>query len=125
MISRSFRPFKAFCNKTEFFPWARRKRIIEKIYFTEYGATLHRTSNVFVALHEVYGTRVIGLGYLKFANRGMEWPPYSPDLNPVDFYFCGYIKDRCSADNPRNKEKLKKRHQKSCKHNGQCSTTSF
>ena len=56
-------------------------------------ATPHRTSNVFVALHEVHGTRVIRLGYPKFANGGMEWPPYSPDLNPVD---------------PRNKKELKK-----------------
>ena len=58
--------------QTECFPWARRKRIIKKIYFMQDGATSHRTSNVFIAFHEVYGT---GLGYPKFVNGGMEWPP--------------------------------------------------
>ena len=103
--------------QTEFFPWARRKRIINKIYFIQAGATSHRTSNVFVALLEVYGARVIGLGYPKFATGGMEWPLCSLDLNPADFYFWGYIEDRCYADNPQTKEELKKAN--SCKHNKQ------
>ena len=35
---------------------------------------------------------VIGLGYPKFAHGGIEWSPYSPDLNPCDFFLWGYIK---------------------------------
>ena len=31
--------------------------------------------------YKVYGDRVIGLGYPKFAQAGIGWPPYSPDLN--------------------------------------------
>ncbi|EZA62935.1 hypothetical protein X777_15527 [Ooceraea biroi] len=35
-----------------------------------------------------------------FAQGGLEWPPYSPDLNPCDFFLWGYIKDHCYAENP-------------------------
>ena len=48
---------------------------------------------MFEELHNVYGTRIIGLDFPKFADAGMEWPPYSPDLNPVDFFFWSYVKD--------------------------------
>jgi len=64
------------------------------------GATPHRTQEVFETIHKVYGNRVIGLGYPKFAQGGLEWPPYSPDLNPCYFFLWGYIKDNCYAGNP-------------------------
>ena len=51
------------------------------------GATPHCTKQVFEAIYNVYGNRVIGLGYPKFAHEGIEWPPYYPDLNPCDFLF--------------------------------------
>ncbi|EZA54526.1 hypothetical protein X777_03334, partial [Ooceraea biroi] len=68
--------------------------------FMQDGATPHRTQEVFETIHKVYGNRVIGLGYPKFAQGGLEWPPYSPDLNPCDFFLWGYIKDHCYAGNP-------------------------
>jgi len=66
------------------------------------GATSHRTQEVFETIHKIYGNRVIGLRYLKFIPPylgGLEWPPYSPDLNPYDFFLWGYIKDNCYARN--------------------------
>ncbi|EFN62753.1 hypothetical protein EAG_08618, partial [Camponotus floridanus] len=30
----------------------------------------------------------------------LEWPPYSPDLNPYDYFLWGYIKDNCYSGNP-------------------------
>ena len=50
-----------------FFPWTQRKRIIKKIYFMQDRTTPHRTFNVFATLHEVYGTRIIRLGYPKLS----------------------------------------------------------
>ena len=38
----------------------------------------------------------IGPGYPKFAKGGLEWPPYSPDLNPCDYFLWCYI-DHCYA----------------------------
>ena len=72
----------------------------------QHGATPHRTKDVFQAIHCVYGTRVIGLGYPEIAKGALKWPPYSPDMNPCDYFFWGYIKDKCYAKNPKSKERL-------------------
>ena len=37
----------------------------------------------------------------------MEWPLYSPDLNPCDYYMWGYIKEKCCAKHPKTMEQLK------------------
>ena len=49
----------------------------------------------------------MGLGYPKFANGGMEWPPYRPDLNPCDFLLWGSIKDKCYLKHSETIEKFK------------------
>ena len=72
------------------------------------GATPHRTKEVFEAIYNVYGNRVIGLGYPKFAHGAVEWPPYSPDLNLYYFFLWGYIKDHCYSENPTTTEELMK-----------------
>ena len=36
-----------------------------------------------------------------------QWSPYSPDLNPPDFYLWGYLKDRICANNPQSIPDLK------------------
>jgi len=33
-------------------------------------------------------------------SRTHEWPSRSPDLNPLDFYFWGYIKQKVYAEKP-------------------------
>ncbi|GBN28474.1 hypothetical protein AVEN_90995-1 [Araneus ventricosus] len=38
---------------------------------------------------------------------GIDWPPYSPDLNPCDSFLWGYIKDKVYAGNPQSIEDLK------------------
>ena len=38
---------------------------------------------------------------------GMDWPPYSPDLNPCDFFLWGYLKDRVYRGNPQTIDALK------------------
>ena len=53
------------------------------IWFMQDGAPAHRGLNVRHKLHEVFGNRVLGLGFRQ------EWPPRSPDLTPCDFFFCG------------------------------------
>ena len=54
-----------------------------------------------------FNTRVIGLNYPKFAKDGLEWPPYSPDLNPLDFFFWSYLKDKVYKNNPKTLCELK------------------
>jgi hypothetical protein len=70
-------------------------------YFMQDGARPHRTRDVFNTLQMHFQDRVVGLGYPEFYGGGIEWPAYSPDLNPLDFFFWGYLKDRIYKDAPR------------------------
>ena len=79
--------------ETKFFPFAKKRGWVKTFHFMEDGATLHCTKEVFEAIYNVYGNRVIGLEYPKFVHGGIEWPPYSPDLNPCVFFLWSYIKD--------------------------------
>lgn len=51
------------------------------------GASAHYSAIVRRYLTEKYGERWIGRG------GPIAWPPRSPDLNPLDFFFWGYLKD--------------------------------
>ena len=62
------------------------------------GVTSHRIKEVFKTLFKVFCKRVIGLRYPKFANVGKEWPSFSPDFDPLDFFSWGYIKNKCYKD---------------------------
>ena len=102
--------------ETKFFPFAKKKGWVKTFYFMQDGATPHRTKEVFEAIYNVYGNRVIGLRYPKFAHGEIAWPPYSPDLNPYDFFLWVYIKDHCYSENPTTTEELMKAMRKTvCK----------
>ncbi len=62
---------------------------------------------MFETLFNYFNTRVIGLNYSKFKKGGLEWPPYSPDLNPLDFFFWGYLKNKVHKNNPKTLSELK------------------
>ena len=72
--------------ETKFFPFAKKRGWVKTFHFMQDGATPHRTKEVFEAIYNVYGYRVIGLGYPKLAYGGIKWPPNSLDLNPCDFF---------------------------------------
>ena len=57
------------------------------------GATAHTTCNVLNYLMSVYDGRIISNKTNKHNGTGIEWPPYSPDLNPCDFFLWGFLKD--------------------------------
>ena len=67
----------------------------------------HRTFEEFEELLKFCVTRVLGLGFPKFANGGLECThckPYSPNSNAVDFlFFWGYVKDRCYASSSKTR----------------------
>lgn len=90
-----------------FFPAISAQNTIDDYWFMQDGATPHRTKDVFEAIFDCFDTRVIGPNYPKFAHGGLEWPPYSPDLNPLDFFFWGYLKDKVYKNSPRTLSELK------------------
>ncbi len=67
----------------------RRRRKMRTVIFQHDGAPPHYALSVRDVLAQHFGeNRVIGRGY------GHPWPPRSPDLTPVDFYFWGTLKAR-------------------------------
>jgi hypothetical protein len=49
-------------------------------------------------INQEFGDRVV--------SRGL-WPPWSPDLNPCDFYLWGKLKDKVYVNNPHTPDELK------------------
>lgn len=61
--------------------------IRREMYFQHDGAPPHNGRRVSEWLNQHFGNRWIGY-------RGpIRWPPRSPDLNPLDFYFWGHMKE--------------------------------
>lgn len=70
-------------------------------WFQQDGAAPHYGLNVRAYLNNIFPSRWIG-------RRGeIEWPPRSPDLTPLDFFFWGYLKDRVYRNKPASIEELK------------------
>lgn len=67
---------------------------IRRFWFFQDGATPHRTVRVRDRLQTLFPNRVVGLGH------GVEWPPRSPDLSPLDFCLWGEVKSRVYNNGP-------------------------
>ncbi|GBN51851.1 hypothetical protein AVEN_119716-1 [Araneus ventricosus] len=75
-------------------------------WFMQDGARPHRTEKVFHFLDEYLGNRVVALDYPKFTGTGMDWPPYSPDLTPCDYFLWGALKDIVYGNHPSTLDEL-------------------
>lgn len=73
------------------------------MYFHQDGAGPHNARIVRDYLNETYEERWIG------TNGPVRWPPRSPDLNPLDFYLWGYIKDKVYSRPPTTLADLRNR----------------
>ncbi|GBM65542.1 hypothetical protein AVEN_83389-1 [Araneus ventricosus] len=68
-------------------------------WFQHDAAPPHKVSNVQQYIRDTFQQQVIGYGGC------VEWPPRAPDLNPLDFFLWGYIKQRVySTPSPTLKE---------------------
>ena len=77
--------------QTFFFPQLKAlvgKNKLSQQWYQQDDATAHTANNTLDVLRNKFGDRLISLRTKK------EWPPYSPDLNPPDFYLWGYLKDK-------------------------------
>ncbi|XP_076246510.1 uncharacterized protein LOC143186686 [Calliopsis andreniformis] len=57
------------------------------MYYQHDGAPAHYDAQVRAYLTETFQDRWIGRG------GPVAWPPRSPDINPLDFFFWGYLKN--------------------------------
>lgn len=92
--------------KTKFFDFCKRKKMKTNYWFMQDGARPHRTAQVFSLLHNFFGSRLIGLDAPSRFAGAIEWPPYSPDLNPCDFWLWSFLKDYVYKKNPENLQEL-------------------
>jgi hypothetical protein len=74
-----------------------------QVWFQQDGAPAHRRNIVKDKLREVFGQRVLALGF------DVEWPPRSPDLTPCDFFLWGYVKSLVFETQPPTLEILRER----------------
>lgn len=75
-------------------------RSYNTVWFQQDGAPPHYALQVRALLDREFRNRWIG-------RRGaIEWPPRSPDLNPLDFFLWGYLKQRVFLTKPANTEEL-------------------
>ena len=77
------------------------KHIFDELLFQKDGAPPHYGLRVRDYPNEVFPQHW-------FRRRGsIEWPPCSPDLTPMDFFFWGVVKNKVYEKNPKTVNELK------------------
>ena len=80
----------------------RRRRInFNDQWFMQDGATAHTARDSRQWLEDTFEKRVISL------KTDFPWAPHSPDLNPLDFFLWGYLKDCVYRENHGTVRELK------------------
>jgi len=79
------------------------QEIVSRVIFMQDGAPPHFSWFLTDVLNETYPGAWIGRG------GPIPWPPRSPDLSPLDFFLCGYIKNIVYAEKIRNIQHLQDR----------------
>lgn len=75
----------------------------DSVWFQQDGAPPHYAVNVRDLLDQTFRERWIG-------RRGrIEWPPRSPDLSPLDYFFWGYLKNKVYETKPNDINDLTQR----------------
>lgn len=75
---------------------------VNQQWFQQDGATAHTSRLALTWLGEHLGDHLISL------RAGVNWPPRSPDLTPLDFYLWGYLKGVVYKTAPSSLEELKR-----------------
>ena len=82
-------------------PQLQTKSNFDEFFFQQDGAPPHYALRVRDYRNKVSSQRWFG-------GRGsIEWPPRSPDLTPMDFFFWGVVKNKMYEKNPKTVNELK------------------
>lgn len=73
------------------------------------GAPPHCSKANLDFIETFFKANVISGKFPQRFDKGMEWPPYSPVLSPMDFFLWGYTKDKVYRNKPKTVGELKKR----------------
>src|SRR5688572_5002634 len=67
----------------------------------------HTTNAVLDILFDHFEKRLISNRFPERFDGGLRWAPFSPDLNPSDYFLWGYLEDRVYVNRPRTLEDLR------------------
>ena len=81
----------------------------QRMWFQQDGAPAHYSRRVRRFLNQQYQNRWISRGV------PVLWPPRSPDLNPLDYYFWGYSKDAVYQEAPATRLYMMDRIRRACR----------
>lgn len=89
-----------YLEMLENFFWPKMLRTLnyKEYYFVQDNAPPHKKESVQKWLESKFGNRFVGKD---------DWPPYSPDLDPCDFFLWGYLKPRVYFPLPKTIDQLK------------------
>lgn len=73
-----------------------------RMWFQQDGATPHTSNDSLEWLTARFKKKIVS------RKTEIQWPPYSPDLSPPDFFLWGYMKDRIYQNSPKTIPQLKK-----------------
>ena len=98
-----------------FLPQLRRRRCtLHAQWFQQDGARPHTNPEVLEFRHSKFQHRTVFIPYPQQFQCGFSWPPWTPDLNPCDYFLWGYLKDKVFSSAPRTLPQLKEKIKESC-----------
>lgn len=83
-------------------------RLLPQVWYQHDGAPPHFSRRVRLFLNDAFPNRWIGRG------GPINWPARSPDLNPLDFFFWGFVKSHVYNTRPQNVNDLRQRIVQAC-----------
>lgn len=92
--------------KNEFIPYLKKRNLIDKCIFMQDGAPCHTSKEALLLLNKHFKDRVISTRYPEKFGVGTVWPPYSPDLTPLDFCLWALLKSRLAKHKPKSLDEL-------------------
>ena len=78
---------------------------LDRVWWQKGGASVHKLVKTMKYLYGQFQNRNIALGSF----RGFDWPARSPDINPLDFWVLGVLKEKVFKPRPRTMAELKDR----------------
>lgn len=73
----------------------------ETCWWMQDGASSHTAGPTLEFLRQHFGPRIIS------NKSAIEWPPYSPDLNPLDYWFWSHLKKAVGFNDPKTVSEVK------------------
>jgi hypothetical protein len=95
-------------SKNNFFHFSKEwMSMSEKHFLQQDWAQPHIANAVLDVLKENFDDRVLSNHFPQWFEYGWSWLPYSPDLNPCDYFLRGFLKDTVYKNNPHTIKELK------------------